>query len=359
LLDQITPLIITYNEAPNIRRALDKLLWAERIVVIDSGSTDETVEILRGYPQVEVIEHPFADFASQCNYGLRHVASPWVLSLDADYELSDKLVRELASLTPAEGAVGYRSRFVYRIYGRPLRGSLYPTRIILFRKDHAFYRNEGHAHHLVLDGDVLPLDGVIYHDDRKPLARWLISQQRYAREEAEYLLDRPPAALRGTDKIRLMGWPAPIGVFFYTLFVKGSLFDGWPGWYYALQRTTAEMLTALEILDRRWARSSAAGQCGSGEQTATCAGMNVPSGEVAVMTHSEPKRSFRRVYRIADFSGREIKVPVLETELVNGMKVHHPKDLSKTVNRVVFFVETHFPRIFQLAKRTAIKLVMR
>src|SRR5271166_1533927 len=58
--DQITPLIITYNEAPNIRRALDKLLWAERIVVIDSGSTDATVEILRNYPQVEVIEHPFA-----------------------------------------------------------------------------------------------------------------------------------------------------------------------------------------------------------------------------------------------------------------------------------------------------------
>ena len=96
--DQITPLIITYNEAPNICRTLDKLLWAKRIVVIDSGSTDGTVEMLRGYPQVAVIEHPFADFASQCNFGLTQVASPWVLSLDADYELSDELVRELASL---------------------------------------------------------------------------------------------------------------------------------------------------------------------------------------------------------------------------------------------------------------------
>ena len=104
---------------------------------------------------------------------------------------------------------------------------------------------------MVLDGEVLPLNGVIYHDDRKPLARWLTSQQRYAREEAEYLLDASPSALRRTDKIRLMGWPAPIGVFFYTLFVKGCIFDGWPGWYYALQRTTAEMLIALEIMDRR------------------------------------------------------------------------------------------------------------
>ena len=252
---EITPLIITYNEAPNIRRALDKLLWAERIVVIDSGSTDGTVEMLRIYPQVEVIDHPFVDFASQCNYGLTQVASPWVLSLDADYELSDELMSELASLAPPDGAVGYRARFVYRIYGRPLRGSLYPPRTVLHRKDKASYRQEGHAHHVVLDGDVLPLDGVIYHDDRKPLARWLTSQQRYAREEAEYLLDAPPGALRRTDKIRLMGWPAPIGVFFYTLFVKGCLFDGWPGWYYALQRTTAEMLLALEILDRQAQRS--------------------------------------------------------------------------------------------------------
>jgi glycosyltransferase involved in cell wall biosynthesis len=253
--DQITPLILTYNEAPNIFRTLGKLLWAQRIVVIDSGSTDGTIELLRRYPQVEVIQRPFIDAASQCNFGLTQVASPWVLSLDADYELSDALIRELAFLTPPDGVVGYRVRFVYRIYGRPLRGSLYPPRTVLYRKDKASYRQEGHTQRVVLEGEVLPLDGAIFHDDRKPLARWLTSQQRYARKEVEYLLDAPPGALRRTDKIRLMGWPAPIGAFFYTLFVKGCLFDGWPGWYYALQRITAEMLIALEIIDRRmsWA----------------------------------------------------------------------------------------------------------
>jgi glycosyltransferase involved in cell wall biosynthesis len=249
--DQITPLIITYNEAPNIRRTIEKLLWARRIVVIDSGSTDETVQTLRGFPQVEVIQHPFVDFASQCNYGLSQVTTPWVLSLDADYELSDELIRELAFLAPPDNAAGYRARFVYRIYGRRLRGSLYPTRAVFYRKDKAFYQKEGHAHRVMLNGEVLPLKGVIYHDDRKPLARWLKSQQRYAREEAKYLLDCSPGRLRRSDKIRLMGWPAPIGVLFYTLFVRGCLFDGWPGWYYALQRTTAEMLIALEIIDRR------------------------------------------------------------------------------------------------------------
>jgi hypothetical protein len=252
--DQITPLIITYNEAPNICRTLGKLLWAQRIVAIDSGSTDGTVEILRRYPQVEVIEHPFVDAADQCNYGLTQVTSPWVLSLDADWELSDKLVDELASLVPTDSTTAYRARFVYRIFGRALRGSLYPPRIVLLRQNKASYRLDGHAIRVVLDGEVMPLDGVIYHDDRKPVARWLTSQQRYAPEEAEYLLDTPPDALRWTDKIRLMGWLAPVGVFFYTLFIKGCLFDGWPGWYYVLQRTIAEMVIALEIIDRREAR---------------------------------------------------------------------------------------------------------
>jgi glycosyltransferase involved in cell wall biosynthesis len=154
--DQITPLILTYNEAPNIRRTLGKLSWAESIVVIDSGSTDGTLEILRRYRQVEVVQRPFIDAASQCNFGLTQVTSPWVLSLDADYELSDELIRELSALAPPYGVVGYRAHFVYRIFGRPLRGSLYPPRTVLYRKDRACYRQEGHTQRVVLDGQVLP-----------------------------------------------------------------------------------------------------------------------------------------------------------------------------------------------------------
>ena len=69
---------------------------------------------------------------------------------------------------------------------------------------------------MVLDGEVLQLNGTIYHDDRKPLARWFTAQQRYARTEAEYLLNAPPGALRRSDKIRLMAWLAPHSRYFLT-----------------------------------------------------------------------------------------------------------------------------------------------
>jgi glycosyltransferase involved in cell wall biosynthesis len=254
VLEHITPLIITLNEAPNIRRLLDKLVWAGRIVVIDSGSTDETLDLLRSYPQVDVVHHPFEDFASQCNFGLTQVVSTWVLSLDADYELSDDLVTELGSLIPSEESAGYRAKFVYRIYGRPLRGTLYPPRIVLYRKDQAIYRNEGHGHRVLVRGTILPLAGLIYHDDRKSLARWFGSQQRYAYQEAEHLLSSDRAALGRADRIRLAAWPAPFAVLVYTLLVKGCLLDGWPGWFYVLQRVLAETLIALEIIDNRLRR---------------------------------------------------------------------------------------------------------
>jgi glycosyltransferase involved in cell wall biosynthesis len=251
ILEQITPLILTYNEAPNIERTLNRLSWAQRIVVVDSGSTDETLEILKGYPRLEVIHRPFTEFASQCNFGLTQIQTQWALSIDADYELSDELISELRGLSPPASVDGYRARFVYRIWGRPLRGALYPPRIVLYRRDKALYANEGHGHRVIVDGKVLALRNVIYHDDRKSLTRWISSQQRYAREEAAHLLEGPNDKFSKFDKIRAIGWPAPLIAFVYTLFAKGCILDGWPGWHYALQRLIFEALTALELADRR------------------------------------------------------------------------------------------------------------
>ena len=101
MIEDITPIVITYNEEANIARTLDRLTWARRILVIDSGSSDGTLDIIRSYPRAEVIHRPFDEFASQCNFGIAQVTTTWVLSLDADYELSDELITRAA--LPASG----------------------------------------------------------------------------------------------------------------------------------------------------------------------------------------------------------------------------------------------------------------
>src|SRR5579885_2297978 len=126
MLDDTTPMILTYNEEANIERTLSRLLWARRILVVDSGSDDATATILSKYPQIDVIQRKFDSFADQCNFGLRHIDTEWVLSLDADYELSPELVEGLGALNPSAETGGYAAQFVYRILGRPLRGTLYP-----------------------------------------------------------------------------------------------------------------------------------------------------------------------------------------------------------------------------------------
>lgn len=251
LVEHITPMLITFNEEANLRRVLAKLTWARRIVVVDSGSTDATLRIAGEHPQVDIVNRSFDSFAEQCNFGLTVVSSEWVLSMDSDYELSDSFISEIHKLENLPDVAGYVARFEYRIYGRALRASLYPPRVILYRTKIGRYRNEGHGHRVALEGKIRPLQSVIYHDDRKPLSRWLQSQLQYAAKEAEHILTAPKHELSSFDRVRKAGWPAPILTFFYVLAAKRAMLDGWPGWFYALQRLVAEALIALQIADRR------------------------------------------------------------------------------------------------------------
>jgi Glycosyl transferase family 2 len=253
MLAQVTPLILTFNEAPNIKRVLEKLTWARDIVVVDSLSTDSTASLVACVTTVRLYQRPFDSHAMQWTYALSEtsIKTEWVLALDADYVLTDALVAEMAALDPDGVVSGYSVRFDYCVAGRPLRGSLYPRGVVLFRRAKAHFVQHGHTQRVVIDGTVGQLVGKIRHDDRKPLARWLNSQWRYARLEAAHLLAAPRSSLGRTDRMRLLGWPAPILVFLYTLFWKGCWLDGWRGWFYVLQRTMVETMIALEIIDRK------------------------------------------------------------------------------------------------------------
>ncbi|MEH2073051.1 MAG: glycosyltransferase family 2 protein [Nostoc sp.] len=249
MLERITPLILTYNEFPNIHRAIERLTWAKEIIVIDSYSTDKTIEILHSYPQVQVFQRKFDTHTTQWNYGLEKIKSSWVLSLDADYIVTDELISEIAVL-PIDGEIdGYFTKFKYCIFGKPLRGTILPPRQTLFRKNKAIYIDDGHTQVLQLTGKSAELSTYIHHDDRKPLSRWLWAQDRYMLIEAKKLLETPESELSFSDRIRKQKILAPFIILIYCLILKGGILDGWHGWYYAFQRMLAETLLAIRLFE--------------------------------------------------------------------------------------------------------------
>ncbi len=253
MLDAITPVILTLNEAPNLERTLAALGWARDVVVVDSGSDDGTLEIARRHANVRTFTRAFDSHAAQWNFatGSTGIASDWILALDADYVLTPELVEELRGLVPPDAVAGYRTRFVYCVNGRALRASVYPPVLTLFRRGRGSYEQDGHTQRLRLDGDEVPLAHPIRHDDRKPLARWLAAQARYMTLEARKLSESPSSTLNLPDRLRKAIVIAPPAVLLYLLFAKGLVLDGRAGLYYALQRATAELLLALRLLERR------------------------------------------------------------------------------------------------------------
>ena len=253
MLNEITPVILTFNEAPNIARTMSKLGWAREVVIVDSKSADLTRELaVAQHPGVRWFERAFTTHAEQWNFALEHtgITTAWVLALDADFVLTDALVDELQKLRSDTAVAGYEASFIYCIDGKPLRGAAYPPVTVLFRRSLATYLQDGHTQRVRVEGAVQRLTHPIFHDDRKPLSHWLAAQSRYMRLEADKLANTPSHALTGVDRVRKMIVIAPAAMFFYCLIAKGGILDGWPGIYYALQRSAAELILSLNLVER-------------------------------------------------------------------------------------------------------------
>jgi len=250
VLGHITPVILTFNEAANIGRSLERLTWARQVVVVDSGSADETLAIAGRFPNVRIVHRPFDSHAEQWRFAVEEtaIATDWILRLDADYMLEPALREELATLTPLPQTAAYRIGFTYCIAGTPLHASLYPALPVLFRSGKATFVADGHTEKLVIDGPVVPLTSRLLHDDRKSLERWLQSQSRYQGIEADKLLNRPWSELGWADRLRCTRVLGPIAVAVHCLVVKGLVFDGAAGLHYTAQRVTADLILSMYLL---------------------------------------------------------------------------------------------------------------
>jgi glycosyltransferase involved in cell wall biosynthesis len=274
--------ILTLNEEANIAYALKSVCgWADEVLVLDSGSTDRTLEIINGFPCRKVV-HPFVDYGKQRNVALNLLRDSveWVLFLDADERVPAELKAEIDSeICGMPRFAGYFVRFRLIWQGRWIRRGYYPTWILrLVRAQVATCEERSVNEHLSVIGPTGRLDGDLIHEDRKDIGSWIEKHNRYATREAEEAIvagERETyldAKLWGTPPertrwLRVRVWnrlppiARPFAYFGYRYFLRGGFLDGTPGLtYHFLQALWFQLLIDLKYLEARRKASQELGE---------------------------------------------------------------------------------------------------
>jgi glycosyltransferase involved in cell wall biosynthesis len=267
----VSVLLLTHNEEANLTDCLRSLAWCDDIVVLDSGSTDRTLEIARQFG-ARTLYRPFDDFASQRNYGidaggLRH---NWIFHLDADERVPNDLRDEILSIVEntAYDAFQVASRLIFQ--GRWLRrAGLYPSyQVRLGRKDVLRFVQVGHGQR----EQQVPLEklGVLEHDlhhlsFNKGLADWIEKHNRYSSMEAAMIVQnalqfepwsglfsrRAMVRRRSLKAIaNRLPW-RPAMRFFYMYFLRLGFLDGRSGFAYCRMMAMYELMIALKVQEHR------------------------------------------------------------------------------------------------------------
>jgi glycosyltransferase involved in cell wall biosynthesis len=248
-MSSIAVVILTYNEEANLGQALGSVAgWADELFVLDSYSSDTTVDIARSWGAV-VVQNRFEDYAKQRNFALGQmpIKSEWVFFLDADEWVPEELgaeIRHVIAGDPEEDGFYIKRRLIWM--GRWIRRGYYPTWILrLFRLGKGRCEDRQVNEHILVEGGIGYLQNDFMHEDRKGITDWIVKHNKYATLEAEELIPRHRdsgyreinARFFGTQAerkrwIRKRLWERlpplvrPFVFFFYRYVLKGAFLDG-------------------------------------------------------------------------------------------------------------------------------------
>ncbi len=225
--EKISVCITAGNEEPNIRRCLESALWADEIVVVDSFSTDRTVEICREYTD-RVYQHEWLGYIGQKNLIKDLANGPWILFLDADEEISPGLHAEISaefSNGKAAEFAGYEFPRLVRYLGRWItHGDWYPdTKLRLFRKDKGECGGKEPHDRTTVNGRVKRLKNPLYHYTYTGIHNQMSTLNRFTSISATGK-DEEGQRFRLTDLL----FRPPLR-FLRCYFLKRGFLDGLPG----------------------------------------------------------------------------------------------------------------------------------
>jgi len=223
---KISVCIITLNEEHTIEDCLKSVSWCDEIVLVDSGSTDQTVAICQSMG-CRVIYNKFTSFSSQRQLAASLAANDWILFVDADERLSPKLIDELRSLEPKY--VAYNINFRTYLYGRLMRscGLRNEKHIRLYNRKYAKFSDNSVHEQLVVEGLVGSLQNHINHFTHPDLHESLEKINRYT----ELWSNEKIAGGKKTSVIKVV-IQFPFKFIQYYI-VRGGIVDGFPGFIYS------------------------------------------------------------------------------------------------------------------------------
>jgi len=219
----LSVIIITYNEEKNIKRCLESVKWANEIIVIDSGSTDNTVKICREYTdKITVTDWP--GYGKQKNRALEKASNPWVLSLDADEKVSEALKKDILSAILNDEIHAYTVPIQLVFYGQQIKyanGSSKNVR--LFQRTHACFSDKDIHEGVLVSGSTRALHSPLWHYSFQSIDDILSKMNRYSTANAIHHAKR--GAKTGALKALLHGgW-----MFFRVYFLNLGFLDGRAG----------------------------------------------------------------------------------------------------------------------------------
>lgn len=238
-MPDISVAIVAMNEAENISRTLASVTWANEIILVDSGSTDNTVEIARSFG-ARVYQESWKGYGGQVNSALDKCSGQWILNLDADEEVTPALAAEIQALLQGSPQYnGYTVPRLNQIFGRWMRhGGLYPDRKLrLFRNGTARLAEDTEPHATPKTSEKTGrLKGQLLHYQYPTLALYIDHMQSYSSSSVPLMIRRGKTSATAVA----FYWNTvvnPVFTFFYNYVLRVGFLDGREGLLFHLNHS--------------------------------------------------------------------------------------------------------------------------
>lgn len=275
----LTVIVPVRNEEKNIRACLESVTWADQVFVVDSQSTDRTVELSQELGAEVVQFHYDGGWPKKKNWALANlpISNEWVFILDADERIDEALREEVAAAIQREDVSGYYVRWKFIFLGRWMKHCWrHGWMLRLLRQGQGAYEdlgmrgeggwdNEVHEN-IVVTGRTARLQSWLIHDSEQSLSEWIAKQNQFStwnavRREKQRLnafpsitaaFDTDPLKRRKFYKALYLRLPfKPMLMFFFLYFFRMGFLDGKEGFYFCALRATHELVTDAKLLENR------------------------------------------------------------------------------------------------------------